>query len=195
MKKFLSLTLAILVCFNLFAQKSVGMWDAETCTYTNTVYKISWILPTEINWKKIDATKPNICFKAIDPETGLMLMLNVKSDQSYGNDIWPLYSYMSSQEHKDYVIRGSHSAGVTIKTMDVVKSQVDGIHAIKTTSSLRKNDPAFGGVVDIIDINYAFILNNKYYSLDLQALKELKEEVDGFDQAINMIFKGVKITK
>lgn len=195
MKKLLSLTLAVLVCLNLFAQKSIGTWNAKTSTYTNTAYKISWTLPTEINWKKVDATSPNICFKAIDPETGLMLMLNVKGDQSYGNDIWPLYQKMSSPEYKEYVIKGSRSAGITIKSMDVVKSQIDGIHAIKTTSSLRKNDPAFGGVVDIIDITYAFILNNRYYSVDLQALKELKEEVEGFDQAVNMIFKGIKISK
>lgn len=195
MKKYIALALAIFASTSVFAQGAKGTWNQKTCTYTNTTHGITWTLPTEIGWKKVDATGPNICFKALDPETGLMLILNVKTDQAYGTDIWPSYPDMSSKEYKDYVIKGARSAGVTIKSMDVVKSQLDGVHALKTTTLMKKNDPAFGGVVDIYDITYTFILNNKLYSADMQALKELKDEVEGFDQAINMIFKGIKITR
>ena len=195
MKKFCSISLAILACLNLFAQKTGGTWNAKNCTYINTVYEVSWGLPTEIDWKKMDATGPNICFKAIDPETGLMLILNVKNDQNYGSDIWPSYKELSSQVYKDSVIRKSRAAGVTIKSMDVVKSQIDGVHAIKTTTAMKKNDPSLGGIVDIIDISCAFVYNNRLYTADLQALKELKDGIEGFDQVVSLLFSGIKLLK
>lgn len=194
MKKFFSFALAILVSFNLFAQNTSGTWDAKTYTYSNAAYKITWTLPSEISWVRASASIPNIIFKAVDPETQTTLILNVKNFNS-ATDIWALYPSLSTKEYKDYMINNSRAAGITINSYDVVKSQLDGIHAIKTTTSMRKYDQSVGGDIDLISVSYSFILDDKLYNADFQALKILKDETENFDQVVNYIFKGIKITK
>ena len=195
MRRLIASIIALLAIIPLFSQGTKGTWNPTTCTYTNSVHKISWKLPSEIGWKRVDATGPNICFKAIDPETGVMLILNIKTDTQYGTDIWPLFESMNSKDYLDQLKKSSRAAGVPIKSISQTKSQIDGVHAIKRTTSLRKNDPAYGGEVDMYGVSYTFIKDNKLYSVDIQALQLIKDELEGFDQILNMIFGGVKITK
>ena len=195
MKRIIAIIMAVSMLTTALAQGVKGSWDEKAFKYTNSFHKITWALPSEIAWTKIAASTPSICFKAVNYESGVMLILNIKEDQKYGNDAWTMYADMNSTEYKDYLKKSSRAAGVTLLSTDSAKSQLDGIHAIKKTSLIRKNDPALGGEVDILDITYLLCKDDKLYSVDMQAPNSLKSEVEGFDQIVNMIFKGVKFFK
>ena len=195
MKRIILFILTLSFAISSSAQNQRGTWNQNTCVYRNDTYQFSWSLPSEIHWERRDATGRNIYFKAIDPETGILLMVNLKDDQSYGNDIWEVYSYMNSKEYKDYLISGSKKAGVNIKSIQYSKCTLAGKHAIKTTSLINKYDPAYGGKVDFYELTYTIAYNNKSYVITMQTWVEIKNAIEGFDLVAEEIFKGIKIGK
>lgn len=195
MKRLTIILLAVTASISALAQNNRGIWNPANCEFRYDAYQFSWSLPDEIDWERREATGRNICFKAIDPETGILLMVNLKDDQLYGNDMWEYYSYMNSKEYQDYLISGSKRAGVDIKSIKYSKCTLSGKHAILSTSVVNKYDPAYGGNVDFYELTYTIAYNNKSYTITMQTWIEIKNAFDEFDLVANEIFKGIRIGK
>ena len=193
MKRFFTILIILTASVCATAQNIRGSWDLNNKVYKYELFKISWSLPKEIDWERLEATGRNICFKAMDSETGVLLMLNAKDDQQYGSDVWQHFSYLDSKEYKDYLISQSEKAGVKIKSVHNTKCLLDGKHAIKTISIVNKYDPAYGGKYDFYDITYMIFYNNKSYVITMQTWVEVKNAITGFDLVADEIFKGIKI--
>jgi hypothetical protein len=178
-----------------FAQNYSGYWNASTSTYSNDAFNIKWVLPSELTWQRFEAKGKHVRFKAIELESAITVMMNLSDDRNYGNDIWESYSYINSVEYKDMIIQQSRKAGVVINNMDSVKSQLDGIHAIKTVSSSMRNEPELGGYTEFYQISYMFAQNNKLYNITVEVMEDIRKEIDDYDLVVNLIMKGITVAR
>jgi hypothetical protein len=178
-----------------FAQNYSGYWNASTNTYSNDDFNVKWTLPSELTWQRFEAKGKNIKFKAIETETAITVMMNLRNDQNYGGDIWDSYSYLSSKEYKDMIIQNSRKAGVIVNAMDAVKSQIDGIHAIKTASFIKRNEPELGGYTEFYQLTYMFAYDGNLYNVTVEVMEEIRKEIEDYDFIVNLIMKGIKVTR
>ena len=194
MKKVIISILLAILSLSAFSQTSLGTWDANTATYTNNIHKISWTLPKDYNWVNDKATNASISFKAVSEDIGCMLTINIHTDRKYGDDIWPNYAYYNSKEYFDGANKAMSAVGVELKSVEWVKSQICGIHALKSTSIIEREERPLGKI-DILGIVYEFYFEGKSYSISLQVPKLIYDANDDYGFVINQLIKGIKINR
>ena len=74
-----------------------------------------------------------------------------------------------------------------------VKSQICGIHAVKTSTDMKKYYPEYNQTVHSIEITYTLYHNGYIYTVSVTALSVLEEEITEFDRFATMLFNGFHI--
>ena len=73
------------------------------------------------------------------------------------------------------------------------KSQICGIHAVKTRTDMKKYYPEYNQTVHSIEITYTLYRNGYIYTVSVTALSVLEEEISEFERFATMLFNGFHI--
>lgn len=194
MKKIAYCLVVLLFSSLLMAQTSSGTWDSETATYTNAKHNITWNLIDELTWIGRPILTESTLFKVRNDDFHILIKLGVL--QHHGGpeaDSWNYLSQYDSKELQDLTKAEAKRNGMTFKGITAAKSQLCGIHAIKTKSDMTKYYPEHDATVHCIEYTYHLFKNKNIYTVSVTALSVLEEELDNFDRIATMLFNGFNI--
>jgi len=175
------------------SQTSSGIWNSKTATYTNTVHKITWQLIEDLEWVRRPILEGSTLLKVRNDDTKILIKLGATKTESSDEDVWDYIQMFESPEFvKPQKQLAAHNGMEYIGTK-AVKSQLCGIHAVKTRADMKKHFPEYEQTVHSIEITYSLYRNSYIYTVTVTALSVLEEEIPDFDKIATMIFNGFKI--
>lgn len=185
----------VFVAFSLatFAQTSSGIWNGKTATYTNTTHKITWQLIEEAEWVGRPIIGEGVLLKVRNDDTHILVKLCATKANPGDEDAWDSISMYESPEFQEIPKQQAAYFGMEYVGTKAVKSQLCGIHAVKTRTDMKKYYPEYKQTVHSIDISYFLIRNGYIYSVGVTAISVLEEEIEIFDRIATELFNGFKI--
>lgn len=194
MKKLVLSILFAAISLAAFSQTSSGVWNSKTATYTNTYHKIMWQLIEELEWVDRPIIGEGILLKVRNNDTQILVKLGATKADSGDEDSWDYVSMYESEEFEKYPKQQAAYFGMEYLGTKVVKSQLCGIHAVKTRTDMKKYYPEYQQTVHSIDISYSLVRNGYIYTVGVTAISVLEEEIVAFERLATLIFSGFKIS-
>ncbi len=193
MKRIFIIIVLVVSSISLFAQTSSGVWNSNTATYTNSAHKITWQLLDEFTWVGRPILTDNTLLKVRNDDTHILVTLGVGQDEVEEGDPWDYISQYESAQMIQLKKLQAQQNGMTFIGTKAVKSQLCGIHAIKTRTDMKKYYPEYDQTVHSIEIMYQLLNNARMYTITVTALSVLEEEIDIFDRLAVQLFNGFSI--
>lgn len=193
MKRFVLLTLVMMMSLSSFAQVSSGSWNSSTATYTNSKHGISWQLIEEWSWVGRPILAESTLLKVRNDDTHILVSLGAEMFDGQDEDAWSMMSYYDSKEYMDLAKAKAKMNDMTLKSVKAVKSQICGIHANKVKNDLTKYYSEYDVTVHSVEYTYQFCKKNYIYTLTITALSCLEEELSDFDKIVTLIINGFSI--
>jgi hypothetical protein len=193
MKRTILTIIVTLFSFIAFSQTSSGVWNSKTANYTNTTHKITWQLIEDFEWIGRPILEESTLLKVRNDDTHIMIKLGATKAGKFDGDIW---EYVSMYESSEFVESSKQLAahnGMEYLGTKAIKSQLCGIHAVKTRTDMKKYYPEHKQTVHSIEITYSLYKNEYIYTVSVTALSVLEEEIADFDRIATQIFNGFKI--
>ena len=123
----------------------------------------------------------------------ILVKLGATKTKPSDEDVWDYIQMFESPEYvKQQKLLAAHN-GMEYLGTKAVKSQLCGIHAVKTRTDMKKYYPEYDQTVHGIEITYSFYRSNYIYTVSVTALSVLEEEISEFDKIATMLFKGFEI--
>ena len=191
-KLFIFITWTLIPLF-AFSQTSSGVWNSKTATYTNSTHKITWQLIEDLNWVGRPILSESTLFKVRNDDTHIMVNLIVINNVKNSGDIWDSISEFSNPEFEKIHKGLAKQNGMSYVGSKAIRSQVCGIHAVKTRTDMKKFYPDSEETIHSIEISISFIKRNCMYKCTVTALSVLEEEIGYFDKIATQIFNGFNI--
>ena len=176
-----------------FAQTSSGVWNGKTATYTNTTHKITWQLIEDAEWVSRPILGEGTLLKVRNDETQILVKLGATKTESSDEDAWDYIQMFESPEFQEIPKQQAAYFGMEYLGTKAVKSQLCGIHAVKTRTDMKKYYPEYKQTVHSIEISYSLYRNGYIYTVTVTALSVLEEEIELFDRIATELFNGFKI--
>lgn len=185
----------VFVAFSLatFAQTSSGVWNSKTATYTNTTHKISWQLIEDAEWVGRPILEESTLLKVRNDETQILVKLGATKTKPSDEDVWDYIQMFESPEFEELPKQQAAYFGMEYLGTKAIKSQLCGIHAVKTRTDMKKYYPEYKQTVHSIEISYSLYRNGYTYTVTVTALSVLEEEISDFERIATLIFNGFKI--
>lgn len=195
MKKTFLAVLLLFIPFLSYSQTSSGVWNSTTATYTNSVHKITWKLVEDLNWIERPFLTDGILFKMRNDDTHVLVKIGATETEPIDQDIWDEVSMFESDEFTKPTKQLAAYNGMEFIGTKAVKSQICGIHAVKTRTDMKKYYPEYNQTVHSIEITYTLYRNGYIYTVSVTALSVLEEEISEFERFATMLFNGFEIVK
>ena len=182
----------VFVAFSLatFAQTSSGVWNSKTATYTNTTHKITWHLIEDAEWVDRPIIGEGTLLKVRNDDTQILVKLSATKADPGDEDAWNSISMYESPEFQEIPKQQAAYFGMEYLGTKAIKSQLCGIHAVKTRADMKKYYPEYKQTVHSIEISYSLYRNGYIYTVTVTALSVLEEEVEIFDRIATELFNG-----
>ena len=193
MKRVILALLLVFISTTTFTQTSSGAWNSETATYTNSAHKITWQLIEDAEWVGRPILEGSTLLKVRNDDTQILVQLGATKTKPSNNYIWDYISMFESAEATEPKKQLATYNGMEYVGTKSVKSQLCGIHAVKTRTDMKKYYPEYKQSVHSIETTYSLYRNGYIYTLSVTALSVLEEEMVDFDRIATMIFNGFKI--
>lgn len=177
-----------------FAQTSLGVWNGKTATYTNTTHKITWQLIEDAEWVSRPILGEGTLLKVRNDETQILVKLGATKTEPSDEDAWDYIQMFESPEFQEIPKQQAAYFGMEYLGTKAVKSQLCGIHAVKTRTDMKKYYPEYKQTVHSIEISYSLYRNGYIYTVTVTALSVLEEEIELFDRIATELFNGFKIS-
>lgn len=185
----------VIVAFSLatFAQTSSGVWNSKTATYTNTTHKITWQLIEDAEWVGRPILGEGTLLKVRNDDTQILVKLSAIKADPGDEDAWDYIQMYESPEFEEFPKQQAAYFGMEYLGTKAVKSQLCGIHAVKTRTDMKKYYPEYNQTVHSIEISYSLCRNGYIYTVTVTALSVIEEEIEIFDRIATELFKGFEI--
>lgn len=193
MKRVFLATLLATVSLFAFSQTNSGLWNSSKATYTNSAHKITWQLIEELDWVGRPILGEDTFFKVRNDDTQILVTLSAVKTEPGDVDAWDYISIFESEEFEEMPKQQAAYFGMEYLGTKVIKSQLCGIHAIKTRTDMKKYYPEHKQTVHSVGISYRLYKNGYVYTVNVTAISVLEEEIGEFDRIATMIFNGFKI--
>ena len=193
MKRIILIITSAVISLTVLAQTSSGTWNSRTATYTNTTHKITWQLDDELSWVGRPILTESTLLKVRNDDTHILVKLGASREDGIRGDIWNHTSDFESSQIKDLHRLQAKQNGMTYLGTKATKSQLCGIHAVKTRVDMKKYYPEYDQTVHSIEITYSLYKGNYLYTVSVTALSVLEEEIDLFDRIATQLFNGFSI--
>ena len=193
MKKTIILITLALLSFSTFSQTSSGTWNSRTATYTNTSHKITWQLIEDLTWVSRPILTEGTLLKVRNDDTHILVSLAVHKEEEAINDIWDYTSDYDSPAVVQLKKMTARQNGMTYLGIKAIKSQLCGLHAVKTRTDMKKYYPEHNATVHGIEIMYNLYKRGYAYTVTVTALCVLEEEINVFDRIAIELFNGFRI--
>lgn len=194
MKKTLLSILFAAISLAAFSQTSSGVWNSKTATYTNVTHKITWQLIEDAEWVSRPILGEGTLLKVRNDETQILVKLGATKTEPSDKDTWDYIQMYESPEFQELPKQQAAYFGMEYLGTKAVKSQLCGIHAVKTRTDMKKYYPEYEQTVHSIEISYSLYRNGYIYTVTVTALSVLEEEIDLFDRIATELFNGFKIS-
>ena len=191
-KMFLSILFAA-ISYAAFSQTSSGVWNSETATYTNTTHKITWQLIEDAEWVSRPILEESTLLKVRNDETQILVKLGARKTKPGDEDVWDYIQMFESPEFQEVPKQQAAYFGMEYLGTKAVRSQLCGIHAVKTRTDMKKYYPEYQQTVHSIELSYSLYRNGYIYTVTVTALSVLEEEISDFERIATVIFNGFKI--
>ena len=191
-KTILTLLLAIIPIF-AFSQTSSGTWNSRTATYTNATHNITWQLFDDLVWSGRPILTDGTLLKVRNDDTHILVSLAVHKEDKAVSDIWDYVSEFESPAVVQLKKMTAQQNNMTFLGTKAVKSQLCGLHAVKTRTDMKRYYPEHNATVHGIVIMYNLYKRGNLYSMTVTALSVLEEDIDAFDRLATEIFNGFSI--
>ena len=175
-----------------YTQTSSGTWNSKTATYTNATHKITWHLIEDWDWDGRPIKGDNELLKVRNDETQTMVSLIANKVGGGNVDIWEHVEDLVSDDIKISLQQAAENMGMEYLGTTAVKSQLCGIHAVKTCTKMKAYIPEYMQSVYSLEGSYTIFRNGYMYIAFLNAML-LEEEINDFDRFATRIFNGFKI--
>lgn len=193
MKRFLLTIMALLVALSAFSQTSSGTWNSRTATYTNTTHNLTWKLIDDWTWNGRPILAEGTLFKVRNDDTHILCSLSVNKEDAVVDDIWNHVSDFESPAIVNLKKMTAKQNGMTFNGTKASKSQLCGIHAVKTRTDMKKYYPEHKATVHGVEIMYNLYKRGNLYTVTVTALSVLEEEIPDFDRIATELFNGFSI--
>ena len=193
MKRTLLSIIALFIALAAYSQTSSGTWNSKTATYTNSTHKITWQLIEDLTWVGRPILTDETLLKVRNDDTHILVSLSASNDRIAETDPWDYVSSFESPEYTQPKKLLAKQNGMIYIGTKAVKSQLCGIHAVKTRSDMKRYYPEHQATVHGIEILYIFYLRGKVYTVTVTALSVLEEEIEVFDKIATELFNGFSI--
>ena len=193
MKKSILASLFVLLSLSAFGQSSSGKWDVFTSKYTNTAHNITWQLLNNVTWVGRPILTEGTLHKVRNDDTHILVSLAVHKEDEGVDDIWDTIADYESPLAVQLKKMTATQNGMTFLGTKAIKSQLCGIHAVKTRTDMKKYYPEHDATVHGIEIMYNLYKRGNLYSMTVTALSVLEEDIDAFDRLATEIFNGFSI--
>ncbi len=193
MKKCLSILAICLFASLAYAQTSSGSWNSRTATYTNTAHGITWKLIDEWTWVGRPILTESTLLKVRNDDTNILIKLGATKGDEGDTDAWDYISMFQSKQYLDMVRAQAKQNDMMFVSSKAVKSQLCGIHAVKTRTDMKKYYPEHKATVHGIEIMYNLYRRGNLYSVTVTALSVLEEDISEFDKIATELFNGFTI--
>lgn len=193
MKKTILIQLLAIIPLFAFSQTSSGTWNSRTATYTNTTHNITWQLIDELTWVGRPILTDGTLLKVRNDDTHILVSLAVHKEDGVVSDIWDHISDFESPEVVQLKKMTAKQNNMTFLGTKAVKSQLCGLHAVKTRTDMKRYYPEHNATVHGIEIMYNIYKRGFLYTVTVTALSVLEEEIDGFDRIAIELFNGFRI--
>lgn len=193
MKKSILASLFVLLSLSAFCQSSSGKWDVFTSTYSNVTHSITWKLLNNLTWARRPILTDDTLLKVRNDDTHILVSLAVHKGDEDVDDIWDTIADYESPLAVQLKKMTATQNGMTFLGTKAVKSQLCGIHAVKTRTDMKKYYPEHDATVHGIEIMYNLYKRGNLYSMTVTALSVLEEDIDAFDRLATEIFNGFSI--
>lgn len=193
MKKFIITFTALLLSLMAYAQTSSGTWNSRTATYSNSTYKITWKLIDDWTWVGRPILTESTLLKVRNDDTHILVSLGVNKEDAVVEDIWEHVSDFEAPAVVELKKLTAKQNGMTFLGTKAVKSQLCGIHAVKTRTDMKKYYPEYKQTVHGIEIMYNLYKQGNLYTVTVTALSVLEEEIPDFDRIATELFNGFSI--
>ncbi len=134
--------------------------------------------------------------KVRNNETGIVVSLGATKDNGNNetsSDAWDFISLFDSPGFFASKKELAKHNGMTYLGTKNLKSQICGIHAIKSRTDMKKHYAEYNKTVHSIEIQYCFYKRGYIYTLSIAILSILEEEIEIFDKIATELFKGFNI--
>jgi hypothetical protein len=128
-------------------------------------------------------------------DTHILVKISATKTEPIDQDIWDEVSMFESDEFTKPAKQLAAYNGMEYIGTKAVKSQICGIHAVKTRTDMKKYYPEYNQTVHSIEITYTLYRNGYIYTVSVTALSVLEEEISEFDRFATMLFNGFEIGK
>ena len=193
MKRFLLTIISLFVAMSVFSQTSTGSWNSTTSTYTNATHKVTWQLKEGWTWAGRPILTDNTLLKVRNDDTHILVSLSVHKEDGSVGDIWNDISDFESPVVVNLKKMTAKQNGMTFLGTKANKSQICGLHAVKTRTDMKKYYPEHNATVHGIEIIYHFYKRGYLYSASVTALSVLEEDISEFDRIAMELFNGFSI--
>lgn len=194
MKKTLLSIVFVAISLAAFSQTSSGVWNSKTSTYTNVTHKITWQLIEDAEWVSRPILGEGTLLKVRNDETQILVKLGATKTEPSDKDTWDYIQMYESPEFQELPKQQAAYFGMEYLRTKAVKSQLCGIHAVKTRTDMKKYYPEYEQTVHSIEISYSLYRNGYIYTVTVTALSVLEEEIDLFDRIATELFNGFNIS-
>ena len=176
-----------------FSQTSSGTWNSRTATYTNTTHNLTWKLIDDWTWSGRPILAEGTLLKVRNDDTHILCSLSVNKEDAVVDDIWNHVSDFESPTIVNLKKMTAKQNGMTFLGTKASKSQLCGIHAVKTRTDMKKYYPEHKATVHGIEIMYNLYKRGNLYTVTVTALSVLEEEIPDFDRIATELFNGFSI--
>lgn len=176
-----------------FSQTSSGSWNSRTATYTNTTHGITWKLIDDWSWTGRPILAEGTLLKVRNDDTHILVSLSVYKEDGVVDDIWNHVSDYESPQIVNLKKMTAKQNGMTFLGTKASKSQLCGIHAVKTRTDMKKYYPEHKATVHGIEILYNLYKGRNLYTVTVTALSVLEEDISEFDRIATELFNGFSI--
>jgi len=193
MKRIIHVLLLAFISSSIYSQTSSGVWNGKTSTYTNSTHNITWQLIEDWDWVGRPILEKTTLLKVRNDDTHIMAKLGATTMGKFDGDIWEYVSMFESDDATDLSKQLAIHNGMEYLGTKAIKSQLCGIHAVKTRTDMKKYYPEHEQTVHSVEITYSFYRNGYLYTVSIIVLSCLEEEITDFDRIATKLFNGFKI--
>ena len=149
----------------------------------------------DLSWIERPLLTDGILFKMRNDDTHVLVKIGATKTEPIDQDIWDEVSMFESDEFTKPAKQLAAYNGMEYIGTKAVKSQICGIHAVKTRTDMKKYYPEYNQTVHSIEITYTLYRNGYIYTVSVTALSVLEEEISEFERFATMLFNGFEIGK
>jgi hypothetical protein len=176
-------------------ENEVERWDAENCIYSNFKYGVAFTLPKEMVWHKISGTSKHTVVKFVQPDTQLMLFVNINPIEGSPKvtDIWDVYEEFTNTYLQMVKSTVNHNSAEQIEDLNYKKAEFCGKHAIKLRYTSILGDDRHVEKKRLTTIDYTFFYNNTTTTVTVKCYDEIIEIFKSQDITMEDFLKSFQL--